>query len=350
MIVPPPRPFRGNLRKIVILRPGALGDVLAVRGVVRFLRNVFPRLEIILAAPGEKGGLFRRPDWADAVQDWSRAAFSWLFSSEGGSPPPDLRIAFADCDWILAYVGADPGEVFRSRLAELAPVAGALFSPAHPEPAPGEAGEPIGIWLLRPVLACCRQFFPCPPAISLDPAVLAAARFRIAARPSLAPAVPYAVFHPGSGGAKKNWPLENYAALGKRLAGDGPICRRLVVTSGEEDGDLGERLAAAVPGAGHVHNPTLENLAGLLAHAGIYIGNDSGVSHLAAAVEDRTGKTPDTLVIFGPSDARIWAPPGAKILSAGREMRNLPPEIVWREILSFGGRVRVEGGRSRQSS
>ena len=346
-LCPAPAASRGDLRKIVILRSGALGDVLVVRGVVRFLKDAFPRAEIVLVAPGEKGRLFRRPGWADAVHDWDRAVFSRLFSSESESHLPALQTVFAGCDWILAFVGADPGGTFRSRLAELAPAAGVLFSPARPG---ATTREFVGVWLLRIVLAHCRRFFLCPP---IDPIVPAVARFRIAAAPPFSPDTPYAVIHPGSGGANKNWPLENYAALGRRLTGDGSMRLRLVVTSGEADGDIGERLVAAVPGADIVRNPTLEDLAGLLAHARLYIGNDSGVSHLAAAVEDGTGKTPEKLVIFGPSDPRIWGPPGTKILSAGREMRDLPPETVWRECLSAGdlqGGARAEVGFSRQPS
>jgi ADP-heptose:LPS heptosyltransferase len=53
---------------------------------------------------------------------------------------------------------------------------------------------------------------------------------------------------------------------------------------------------------------SLLELAEWMAGARLYIGNDSGITHLAAAVG-----TP-VIAIFGPSDPRIWAPPRAKVL------------------------------------
>ncbi|MDR3078078.1 MAG: hypothetical protein LBV15_04880, partial [Planctomycetota bacterium] len=79
--------------KLAVIRTGALGDVLAARGVIRFLKDVFPEASLLLAAPGERGRLFLRPGWADRVLDWDRADFSWLFAA-GGEPPPALAGAF----------------------------------------------------------------------------------------------------------------------------------------------------------------------------------------------------------------------------------------------------------------
>ena len=77
----------------------------------------------------------------------------------------------------------------------------------------------------------------------------------------------FAVIHPFSGSAKKCWPLERYRELARRL--DMPVrwC------AGPE-----ETLADAV------RIDDLYELAGWLATARVYIGNDSGITHLAAAV------------------------------------------------------------------
>ncbi len=340
-------PVRNNIRKVLVLRPGALGDVLAARGVIRFVKDAFPGAEVNLIAPGERGAFLCRPGWADRWFDWERAAFAWLFSAGDNPPPPALRAVFAGCDWLLAYL--EPGEEngwarFEERVRALAPAAALVLCPSRPE---AGLGEPIGEWLIRPAWAFCRRFHVLPPETEVDLSALAAARIRVEGDAGPAyPAGRYAVLHPGSGSGKKNWPLANFAALG-RLAlaekGEGgePLFLRLVVTSGEADGDSGARLAAMLPGAGHMHQAALERLGGVLANAGLFVGNDSGVSHLAAAVMNDGGSRPRQAVLFGPSDAAVWAPPGALVLEAGEGMDQLPAAAAWQAI-----RAQCLAGRS----
>ena len=334
---------RGKIRKVVILRPGALGDVLAVRGVIRFIKDAFPGVEVSLIAPGERGTFLCREGWADRVVDWERAAFSWLFSDGEQPPPPALRALFAGCDWLLCYVdeGGSGVSTLEARLETLAPAAGKVFCPSRP--APGHR-EGIGQWLARAAVAFCARYNFLEQGYVVDLDALAAARVRISGDASgvVSDGAPYAVLHPGSGDRRKNWPLTDFAVLGQGLVaapeqGGEPLARRLVVTSGEADGDLGERLTTALPGAMHLHQPELETLATVLANARVYVGNDSGVSHLAAAVENKSGGQPTKAVIFGSSDSVIWAPPGARILRAGEDMARLSPEVVLREIAGMGG-------------
>jgi len=105
-----------------------------------------------------------------------------------------------------------------------------------------------------------------------------------------APVGDFAVIHPFSGGAKKNWPLETFRALAARL----PLT---VKWSAGPD----ELLDGAV------RFDDLYELACWLSTARVYVGNDSGISHLAAAVG-----TP-VIAIFTCTDPRIWAPRGAHV-------------------------------------
>lgn len=97
------------------------------------------------------------------------------------------------------------------------------------------------------------------------------------------------ILHPFSGSAKKNWPLVNFQALAAEL-GD------VAWTCGPE-----ETLAGAV------RFDDLAELGRWLSGARLFIGNDSGITHLAAAVG-----TP-TLALFGPSDPTIWCPAGSHV-------------------------------------
>jgi lipopolysaccharide heptosyltransferase III len=100
----------------------------------------------------------------------------------------------------------------------------------------------------------------------------------------------FAVIHPFSGSAKKNWPLERFREVAARL----PIPVRWC--SGPEE---------SIEDAVRFEN--LYELARWLASARVYIGNDSGITHLAAAVG-----TP-VVAIFGPTDPVVWAPRGARV-------------------------------------
>jgi heptosyltransferase-2 len=100
----------------------------------------------------------------------------------------------------------------------------------------------------------------------------------------------FAVIHPFSGSARKNWPLERYREVGARLAMPVQWC------AGPEE---------TLEGAVRFEN--LYDLACWLRSARVYIGNDSGVTHLAAAVG-----TP-VVAIFGATDPAVWAPRGEKV-------------------------------------
>lgn len=123
-----------------------------------------------------------------------------------------------------------------------------------------------------------------------------------------------AVIHPFSGSARKNWPLENFRRLADELSRQMPVCW----TAGPE-----EALAEAV------RFDDLWDLAEWLAGARLYIGNDSGISHLAAACGV------PVVALFGPTSPRIWAPrgPAVRVVRApeGR-MNALGVEEVLREV------------------
>jgi len=118
----------------------------------------------------------------------------------------------------------------------------------------------------------------------------------------------FAVIHPFSGSRKKCWPLERFEELARRLGERMPVkwC------AGPED-DL--------PGAMRFED--LYQLACWLASARIYIGNDSGPSHLAAAAG-----TP-VVALFGPSDPAVWAPRGPRVtIAAAPSMDSITVEQV----------------------
>ncbi len=120
--------------------------------------------------------------------------------------------------------------------------------------------------------------------------------------------------HPGSGGRRKCWPLESYFELIARLARDHRLF--FLLFSGPAEEDLKERIDRFVLGrhdAVHFAGEEITAAASLLSRCNLYIGNDSGFSHLAAAVNCRV------LTLFGPTDPAVWKPAGihVEVISAG---------------------------------
>lgn len=143
------------------------------------------------------------------------------------------------------------------------------------------------------------------------------------AYPTLTPEVeaggaPYIAVHPFSGSTNKNWPLTKFRDLEARLPFPAVYC-----ASPEQ------------PLAGAVQYADLYRLAGWIRGAAAYIGNDSGITHLAAA----TGVP--TVALFGYSNPRIWAPRGPHVrIVEGRNLADIETDAVvdaLRSVLQFRG-------------
>ncbi|MFP6617318.1 MAG: glycosyltransferase family 9 protein [Candidatus Hydrogenedentota bacterium] len=134
--------------------------------------------------------------------------------------------------------------------------------------------------------------------------------FRLAS--PIEPVVHDVIIHPGSGSRDKNWPLEQYEELADTLEKDG---RRVTWCLGPAEEEKG---ATILPGE-TLRCETLVELIRHLAGASQYLGNDSGVTHLAAALGVRT------VAVFGVTDPGVWAPHGDHVSVAGGSSW---PEIV----------------------
>jgi heptosyltransferase III len=109
----------------------------------------------------------------------------------------------------------------------------------------------------------------------------------------------FVAIHPGSGSRKKNWPFKRFLSLADYLRKKGtPVV--WILGPAEEDfyvpsGDI------------LVSNRPLSLCAALLARCRAFVGNDSGMAHLAAAVGC------PSIVLFGPSDPMVWSPRGKNV-------------------------------------
>jgi len=114
------------------------------------------------------------------------------------------------------------------------------------------------------------------------------------------------ILHPGSGSKKKVWPLDKFLNLAHTLQDH--LGSKILVVLGPAEGIEVQR---AFEGMGPnsiilARNLTLLQLASVMEGCWFFIGNDSGISHMAAALGL------PTIVIFGPTDQRVWSPRGKK--------------------------------------
>jgi ADP-heptose:LPS heptosyltransferase len=139
---------------------------------------------------------------------------------------------------------------------------------------------------------------------------------------------PLLLIHPGSGGKQKCWSPEGFAETAHRfteLTSGG-----VILTGGPADGDLADRVAQLMRTAPNRRTPdTPREFAALLAACSVYLGNDSGPSHLAVAVG-----TP-AVVLFGPTDPGTWAPRGKNVvrLLHAPDLASLPACTVVEALL-----------------
>ncbi len=275
--MPPPR--RTSDQNALVLFPGALGDFLCFlptlvavharhRGALRvvakpsLLELISPlRVAGISIDRREVADLFStaaevRPETAALFAGVERV-YSWT-----GSTDPDLRrrlraIADAPVD-IHPFRGMRPGEHAADYYARCAGV---------------EPHDTIG--------AC----------IADDPQWFASVATDY-------PEGTFMVVHPGSGAARKNW--QGFASLMRwcQQRGDVAILLR---------GPAETALGSEVPAAGVLDGLTLIQVASLLRRTRLYVGNDSGITHLAAAVGTAT------VALFGPTDPAVWAPRGKHV-------------------------------------
>jgi ADP-heptose:LPS heptosyltransferase len=114
--------------------------------------------------------------------------------------------------------------------------------------------------------------------------------------------------HPGSGSRNKLWPIEKFLNLAARITGDLRLNTIIFIGPAEREylGSALERMRSTNPV--WAENLPLIHAASLLDRCQCYVGNDSGITHLAAAVGI------PTIALFGSSDPEIWGPRGERVV------------------------------------
>jgi hypothetical protein len=225
------------------------------------------------------------PGEAQTLLSWEAGAVAELFTEAGASDA--LRARLAGFDLAVAY--SRQPDLHRSLDAALPRVL------AH-DPLPPPGGGHAADWLARPVTSLGVDCGGPPPPLEAT----SDERDRAAAIVHDLPERFLAV-HPGSGSPAKSWPTARFARLLDALGVD-----RFLLVEGPADAEPAARLRAR-GGAVTARGLTGRILGATLARAAAYVGNDSGVTHLAAAWGA------PTTALFGPTDPAVWSPVGGRV-------------------------------------
>jgi heptosyltransferase III len=276
--------------RILIIFPGALGDLICLAPTMVAIARRHPNADLELMARGELAELAVGRLGIARAHSIDRREVALLFRESQYGPKDREGAAargfFGVFERIYCFFSADDA-LFRRALATASAPGKATFHPFRPQAeghvAAGYLADVIGDANLEAV------------AINLLPSDLEGASRAIS---GLAEPKKFFAIFPGSGSPAKNWPIEKFSALADRLNEESMT----VFILGPAEDSLENVLRAA----GHItirHQP-LGTVAAIARMASAFVGNDSGVSHLAAA----TG-TPG-VVLFGPSDPVRWRPLG----------------------------------------
>jgi ADP-heptose:LPS heptosyltransferase len=322
-----------HVERVLVIFPGALGDLVCLGPALRALARrhhdatldarleLMAREELARFAVG-RVGITRienaRGDLPSPSPAWSRAhsidrrEVAALFAEA-----PDLAEAtqfFRPFARIYSFFASDDAR-FRRALEAAAALAAVSFHAFRPASAGhvaagyldeiGERGAPPDGDLLDG-------------HIDVLPDDIAEARQALA-RLGLGDARVVLLF-PGSGGAHKDWPADEFAALASALR---PPMRALVVL-GPAEGAIEPVLMPllAAREIAWLRDRPLGTVAGLARLATAFVGNDSGVSHLAAAAGA------PGVAIFGPTDPDRWRPLGRVRVVRALKLAELAPAEV----------------------
>ena len=298
-------------QRILVARGGAIGDFVLTLPVFQALRERWPDAWIEVLGYPRIASLGTVSKHCDRITRVESPLFTPLFGIDG-QIPGETRAFLSEFDLILSYLH-DPDRHFERRVQECTE---ARFLRGTPLPSNTSTSHAARV-LLRPLSE-----------LGLTPNVI---QPRILC-PTPASALPlserYLVCHPGSGSPTKNWPLDHWLELIQWLLDEAPW--RLAVVGGEADHAQLARIRA-VFSADRVslwEGLPLPELAVRLAQAAGFIGHDSGISHLAAAVGA------PVRALWGWTNADVWQPLGedVRLVHAPEGLAKLDTETVIQEV------------------
>ena len=298
--------------KILVIRGGAIGDFILTLPALAALRRQFPQAHLEVLGYPHIAQLALAGGWADRVQPIEARGLAGFFA-RGGTLEPGLMDYFSEFDLVISYL-YDPDEIFKTNICRC--LVGQFIVGAH---RPDEADRIHATKVYLKPLERLAIFDADPvPRLSLN------------SQPST---LNQLAFHPGSGSEKKNWPEAKWAGLIQQVMA--ATNWDLLLVGGEAEGERLQRLAALLPPArcATAQGLPLVELAQRIQSCAAFVGHDSGITHLAAAVGL------PCVVLWADTLEEIWRPQGERlvVLKEITGVRAISVEQVMNELRKLNG-------------
>lgn len=306
---------------ILVIRGGAIGDFILTLPALGLLREGYPDCRIEIVGYRHICSLAEGRHYAHAVRSIEYAPLAGFFNPRS-TLDSELSGYFAGFGQVISYLfdpdGFFEGNLRRCGVKNLLVGDPRITDEDHAAMQLAKPMESLALFLEDPAA----RFHPSAADIAAAEVLLEGVR-----RPLVA-------VHPGSGSARKNWPIRSWVELIERLLRESV---NVLVVCGESDAEQGKLLREGFGGRITIlDSPALPVLGAVLGRCDAFVGHDSGVSHLAAAAGARC------VLLFGPTDPEVWAPANAAVnvlRAPGGILHNLSVDDVFKRLSDSCGAV-----------
>jgi ADP-heptose:LPS heptosyltransferase len=302
------------MKSILIIRPGAIGDALLTFPVLKALREHYAGTHITLVSHAHVLPLALAFGVAEQAFDFQDIRLSELFSTTGihSSFTRDL---VEQSDLAICWMRDTDGIIEHNLKAS---------GVQHIVIAPGRPSESERLHIVDYLARTVGL-----PGVSVQFSTLASLQNVDLTSKDITNR--FVAIHPGSGALQKCWPTSRFATVIKRLwEQNRPVLLLAGPADSERVDDLLQRLSP--PRRPEIFkiltNAPLLEVARYLQTCKCYLGNDSGITHLAAMLGV------PTIAIFGPTDPAIWRPVGPSVqVLQGRTLEDVSIDAVMEAII-----------------
>jgi heptosyltransferase-3 len=320
----------------VILQPGAIGDCILTLPLAEFMKDCLGLGGIDILGHTEYIGILPGRTCVDGIRSMESVDLHRLFTETKGFDLADgdaLISIFANYAWIVTFLGEPDSDfeqnlIFTANCSHSAEVITLSIKPSEKFSAHitdfyiqqfiAQSGLSLGSWHVR---KANRLIKATKADINRGMELLEEMKIDFSEK--------VVVIQPGSGGSHKRCHLGNFLAVAKALVSEGiEVIFLLGPAESEQFSNASIKKISSV--AKYLTDLSLTAVLGLLSCADGFLGNDSGITHLAAALGVRT------LAVFGPTNPDVYRPIGPAVTvftGDNAAFAKEPSEDLQRELL-----------------
>lgn len=320
----------------VILQPGGIGDCILTLPLVEFMKQSLDLLRVDLIGHTEYVGIFPGRTAVDSVHSIDSIELHRLFVEAKDFELADRDVlinTFAGYCWIVTFLGG-PNTDFEKNLIFTANCSNSNEVISLPLKPPADFSSHLTDFYIQQFIDQCGLSLKPPQSRPGDVLIKAAGADRNVGRELLEQAGlgrtgNPVIIQPGSGGLHKCWHLDNFLAIAEKLTSEdfkvifllGPAEQQRFAEAGLNDINMVAECLTDL---------SLSQVVGLLSCADAFVGNDGGITHLAAGLGLKT------LVVFGPTQPAVYRPVGPAVTvfaDNSADFAHRPSQTLQQEVM-----------------